>query len=240
MAEFNYVDRLVANYNYLQKSKVVTEKATDNESIGHFQNYCNSALPKDQYEQEFRNVIRNMYYTNKKSFSDCIHKDPYLVLLTDAMAIVLHFKIVDTIYIKWNRTEYNVMVNNKNQYQERREYKNQYRSQDQRKYENQYGNQYGNQYENQGQRYKKNEEKNLEKNQETKYIRKADRKNLGEKNTYSELIERLKVLEDEMIQSKKEPKLETNDDKKELESKLENDDKKEENKPRGEWGLEDV
>lgn len=106
-----YTGRLRSCYKYLARSRVVNRRETDEEALEYFQRFCNDTIPKNAHEAEIRDTLRNMYYTNKTSFIQCINKDPHLVLLTEARAIVVHFGIHDLIYIQWTNGSYLVKKN---------------------------------------------------------------------------------------------------------------------------------
>lgn len=107
----NYVGRLQACYKMLSRSRVVHKRETDGEALEYFQRFCNEALPKDESETLLRVVINNLYHNDKTSFNRCISKDQYLVLLTDARSIVVHFGVQNLIYIKWDGSQYSVQKN---------------------------------------------------------------------------------------------------------------------------------
>jgi len=65
-------------------------------------------LPKNNAESELRDTLRNMYYTDISAFTRCINRNQHLVLLTEAKAIVFHYRINNLIYIVWNNNQYNV------------------------------------------------------------------------------------------------------------------------------------
>lgn len=111
----SYTGRLQVVYDKMVNSRVVNKRETDDEALNHFQQLCNETLPKNIYEVEFRNAIKNMYYTNRTSFDACVTSTPYLRLITEARSIVLHFGIDMIIYIKWieSQNQYEVLKNNK-------------------------------------------------------------------------------------------------------------------------------
>jgi hypothetical protein len=114
----SYVSRLQSCYKYLERSRVVKHYATDEDALQYFEKFCNDALPApgDHSERDFRNVFRDIYYKNKRNFHEVIAKvHPYLILLTEARAIVMHFGVENVIYINWETDRYCVSVNTRKQ-----------------------------------------------------------------------------------------------------------------------------
>ena len=112
----NYTKRLMSCYKKISVSRLVLRNETDEESLDYFNNILNETNPKNQDESNIKYCIRKLYLNDKNSFLRCIEKDPYLILLTDTQAIVMHFKIQYSVFIKWNKIEYIVELFNKNKY----------------------------------------------------------------------------------------------------------------------------
>lgn len=108
---FTYVTRLKSCYKFLSKSRVVLRRETDAEALEFFQRFCNDTIPKSEAELQFRDAIRDLYYADKTSFLRCASKNPHLILLTENREIVLHFRIQDIIFIKWDGYQYHIQKN---------------------------------------------------------------------------------------------------------------------------------
>ena len=80
---FSYVSRLKSCYKFLSSSRVVNRRETDPEALEYFQRFCNDTVPKNEFELQFRDTIRDLYYADKTSFLRCVSKSPYLILLTE-------------------------------------------------------------------------------------------------------------------------------------------------------------
>lgn len=110
----SYASRLEACYKFLTRSRVVKKGETDADALEYFARFCNDALPaaNDLAEHEFRKHFRDLYHKNKKLYHDfVVATHPYLILLTEARAIVTHFKVDNLIYINWEGDRYRVVVN---------------------------------------------------------------------------------------------------------------------------------
>jgi hypothetical protein len=107
----SFIARLKSSYRLLERSRLANHRETDQDALGYFQRICNESLPKNEAEQEFKDGIRELYYANKTSFTQCLVRAPHYVLLTEARAIVLHFGVQDLVYIEWKNNEYVVSEN---------------------------------------------------------------------------------------------------------------------------------
>lgn len=108
---FSYVSRLKSCYKFLSSSRVVNRRETDPEALEYFQRFCNDTVPKNEFELQFRDAIRDLYYADKTSFLRCASKSPHLILLTENREIVMHFRIQDLVFIKWDGYQYSVEKN---------------------------------------------------------------------------------------------------------------------------------
>lgn len=111
MSERSYIERLRSTYNHLIKSRVVNKGETDKDALEFFEHHCNESLPKTGAEIEFRTLIKNMYFSDKTAFRKCIKDQPFLILLTEARAFVVHLKVQNKVFIRWEGKSYTVEVN---------------------------------------------------------------------------------------------------------------------------------
>ena|SRR5271168_2720457 len=109
--QISYISRLKQAYKNIDSSRVVTKKETDTDALSYFQQMCNNTLPKSESEAELRETIRNMFYADRTCFYRCVVKNEYLILLTEARSIVLHFHINNLVYVEWNGSQYVVRKN---------------------------------------------------------------------------------------------------------------------------------
>jgi hypothetical protein len=93
-----YIDKIKECYKQLSKSEIVQNKTVNDDTLYHFQKYCNESLPVSKDEEAFKNVIRSMYYTDKSGFLACVENMPHLILLTEGRAITSFFKVEYVIY----------------------------------------------------------------------------------------------------------------------------------------------
>lgn len=106
----SYIARVKNCYKIIATSRVVKKHETDKEAIEFFEKFCNESLPKGPHENEMKNMIRELYNNNKDAFATCVSQSPYLFLLTEARAIVMHFDIQNVVYIKWNNIDKKYLV----------------------------------------------------------------------------------------------------------------------------------
>jgi hypothetical protein len=107
------INRLKGCYNLLQESRLVKFNETDEDAILHFCAICNDALPKDPAEQRCKNMLREIYHTDKTSCMKLLDKVPHYILITEAREIVNHFGIQHLVYISWTDNQYHIEINTK-------------------------------------------------------------------------------------------------------------------------------
>lgn len=92
-------------YYKLKKSRIITKNEFDEESISHFERVLNSALPVTEYDKNIYYFIKGLYYNDKQKFYNFINNSNYecLILYTDNIKIVNHFKLLYKLYISWDK-----------------------------------------------------------------------------------------------------------------------------------------
>jgi hypothetical protein len=99
---FGYLERLRSIHKTMNDSRLVNQQERDTESMRYFEKLCNESLPQNEAEQEIKQAIRSLYYTDKSTFNRFLHRLPWYVLLTDARNIVYTFGIHELVYIAYD------------------------------------------------------------------------------------------------------------------------------------------
>lgn len=109
----NYIEKLRRIYKSLLSSRVISQRESDPEALQYFEKCCNESLPINDHENDLRDLVRNLYYTDKTAFKSCTSKNSHLILLTEARAVVVHFGVQNLIYIEWDKDnkQYHVVKN---------------------------------------------------------------------------------------------------------------------------------
>lgn len=110
MAEESYIVRMKRVYNSAERSRLVMEKNTKGDSVQYFQKQCNLAQPRDEYEQEVVNAVRQLMAGTKRDFIGCLRTSPHFVLVTDARTILEWFRLENVVKMRWNDQKFSFEV----------------------------------------------------------------------------------------------------------------------------------
>lgn len=106
----DYRKLLGREYSYLARSLLVKHGITTPESLRYFSEHLNSALPKTREDVLVSSVIKEIYYTNKFTFSRLpvgrgSGAEKY-VLATDARNIARHFNLPRHVMLRWDNVNH--------------------------------------------------------------------------------------------------------------------------------------
>lgn len=118
--EPSYLKRLAECYETLKKSQLadIRQKYVKQSDITEFEHVLNEALPKTQSELEIATAIKDLYHSSNIGMINITrwkridpgYKASKFILLTEAAAIVDHFKIYRKVQLIWNNREYKYRV----------------------------------------------------------------------------------------------------------------------------------
>lgn len=108
-SKFGYICYLKGCYKDLNTSRLVKNRETDQDALEYFQNTCNRALPRNEAESTLKQILLELYRSNRTAFSKCLEGAPHFFLLIEARALVHHFGIHDLIYMEWKNDKYEVL-----------------------------------------------------------------------------------------------------------------------------------